>query len=384
MGKTGKGKKRPAVEANSRSSAGASEKSSSSKKRSVDNEEFDAGKKDFPPPQDASSSPDDSSSSDEEDDDLVLEGEIMRMPGTTTSDEELSSEEEDEDKDEYGGKKARKIPLPEDYKKKSSKKQKKDNKRDKSKSKRGGGEPKVDTVNVDFIFCDMDEKFFYGIKTLLLANPVYAPQSSALSDLMIDNVSVGTVVSAEGYAKGEDDVFAVASVLNVTTHSSQPCIQYLRKQCLDHCPSQHKEEMETVLSGKTKRPAGFFLHGRMINMPLEICEVLHQQLVLDMDWAVKNAEGGEDVRKSLDYGAFVVMAPCTRSGGDNGMLVYKYFDDEVFASNAEFMYTFDAPKSGLEEAGGEKQLCSVIVMTKTGHRDAMNDLAKLIHGAKAN
>jgi len=330
---------------------------------------------------------DSSSSSDEEDDDLVLEGEIVRPAGVDSSDEELSSEEEDNDGG--GGKKPRKIPLPEDYAEAKKKNEKAKNEQKKSKKngqKKGKGkstEPTVDTVNVDFTFCDMTEKFFFGIKTLLLSNPTLAPQSSALADLMIENVSVGTVISAEGYTDGDDDVFGFASVLNVTTNGSQSCIQYLKKQCLDHCPAQHKEEMETVLSGKTKRPAGFFLHRRMINMPLEICEVLHQQLVLDMDWAVDNAEGGEEMRKSLDFGAFVLMAPCTRSGGDNGgMLLYKHFDDEVFASNAEFVYTFDAPKTGSEDLDKEKQLCSVVVMTKTGHRQAMKDLAKMIHGAE--
>ena len=51
----------------------------------------------------------------------------------------------------------------------------------------------------------------------------------------------------------------------------------------------------------------------MVNMPLEIVEVLQQQLVADMDWAVSNAEGGEAERKSLDFGAFVRIAPATVS-----------------------------------------------------------------------
>jgi hypothetical protein len=131
--------------------------------------------------------------------------------------------------------------------------------------------------------------------------------------------------------------------------------------------------METVLSGKTKRPAGFLMHGRMVNLPLEIVEVLHQQLVLDMDWAVENAEGGEEERKSLDFGAFVRIAPAMP--GDHGSVEYKYFDDEIFATNAEFVYQIDAPKNFGSET---KQLCCVIVMTKTGHRAAMKELRKLI------
>ena len=223
---------------------------------------------------------DSSSSSDEEDDDLVLEGEVIRPAGMDSSDEELSSEEEDND---AGGMKPREIPLPEDYveskKKKTTNKsdatRKNEEKKSKSKNeqKKGKGgkgksksaEPTVNKVDVDFIFCDMDEKFFFGIKTLLLSNPTLAPQSSPLADLIIENVSVGTVISAEGYTDGDDDVFGYASVLNVTTNESRPCIQYLKKQCLDHCPVQHREELETVLSGKTKRPAGFLIHGRYVS-----------------------------------------------------------------------------------------------------------------------
>lgn len=230
------------------------------------------------PNSDVGGDDDSSSSSDEEDDDLVLEGEVIRPAGMDSSDEELSSEEEDND---AGGTKPQKIPLPEDYveskKKKATNKsdatRKNEEKKSKSKNeqKKGKGgksksaEPTVNKVDVDFIFCDMDEKFFFGIKTLLLSNPTLAPQSSPLADLIIENVSVGTVISAEGYTDGDDDVFGYASVLNVTTNESRPCIHYLKKQCLDHCPVQHREELETVLSGKTKRPAGFLIHGRYVS-----------------------------------------------------------------------------------------------------------------------
>jgi len=143
--------------------------------------------------------------------------------------------------------------------------------------------------------------------------------------------------------------------------------------------------MEVVLSGKTKRPAGFFIHARMVNIPLEITEVLHQQLVLDMDWAVENAEGGEDERKALDFGVLIRMAPTHRI--ENESIAYRYFDDEVFANRAEFTYTFDVPKNKRkgekiadDDGDGQAKQCTVIVMTKTGHRDAMKDLSKLIHG----
>ena len=76
--------------------------------------------------------------------------------------------------------------------------------------------------------------------------------------------------------------------------------------------------------------------------------------------------------KLLNFGAFVRIAPAFPS---DGSIVYKYF--EVFATNAEFFYTIDAPKPFGSE---KKQMCCIIVMTKTGHHEAMKELAKLING----
>ena len=321
-----------------------------------------------------SESDSDSSSSD---DSLVLEGELIRNPDADVSDDDSVSSEEDAEKSSDA------QPC-----KKKAKLNKSDERQQKSKSTPAKSKNEPEKIQVEFQFCDMNEKFFHGLKTLLHRHGIHAPHSSQLADLIIENISVGTVLSTDynpnaadtkpsaATAPNEDpNVFGFASIINLTTHSSNPCITSLKNLCLQHCPSQHKTELETVLSGKTKRPAGFFFQERMVNVPLEITEVLHQQLVLDMDWAVENAHGGEEERKSLDFGAFVRMAPCYSS---NGSVIYKYFDDEVFATNAEFVYSFDMPK--LYEADEEDGVCSVIVLTKTGHRAAMKELGKMIGG----
>ena len=303
------------------------------------------------PPSDDTSSDE---SSDEEDDDLILEGVLIRNP------EVESSGDEEEEEGQHDGKPATKKQKTEATSNAAMSKT----------TKPVSREP--DMVQVEFTFNDMHERFFHGIKTLLhSSSTMYAPDSSALADLVIANVSVGTVISTDDE---EANVYGFASVLNIKTHGKHSCIERLKNACLEACPSENKSEMETVLSGKTKRPAGFLLHARMINLPLDIVEVLHQQLVLDMDWAVENAEGGEEERKSLDFGAFVRLAPVSNSSGG---LDYKYFDDEIFATNGEFTYTVTAPRQPGSE---ENQMCQVIVMTKTGHRDAMNELKKLVSG----
>mmetsp|Transcript_24186 Transcript_24186/g.50680 ORF Transcript_24186/g.50680 Transcript_24186/m.50680 type:complete len:403 (+) Transcript_24186:98-1306(+) len=358
----------------------------------------------------------DSSSSD--DDSLVLEGVLIRNPDASDSDDdEISSEEEEYE--EPMNKRAKNANQKTDTatskgKSVTTNSTNSKNKKEKSKPKKKSNEPEM--VQVEFLFCDMNERFFHGMKTLIHRHSVHAPHSSQLADLIIENEMVGTVLSTDIEPNGSDatatpdaakkkkpssqkpssnstaaaaslpplqeevNVFGFASIVNLTTNHTSPCIQSLKSLCLKHCPSQHRTEMETVLSGKTKRPAGFFFQERMVNVPLEITEVLHQQLVLDMDYAVDHADD-EVERKSLDFGAFVRLAPCYKGEGGGGpnSVIYKYFDDEVFATSAEFVYTFEVPK--MYEGDEEEMWCSVIVLTKTGHRAAMKELKKMIHGS---
>mmetsp|Transcript_8164 Transcript_8164/g.19708 ORF Transcript_8164/g.19708 Transcript_8164/m.19708 type:complete len:325 (-) Transcript_8164:66-1040(-) len=307
--------------------------------------------------------------SDEEDEDLVLEGVILRNPDVSDSDDTSSSEDDDEQD--------AKPPPSKKAKKESSTQNKQQQQKEQLQKQKRKKKPKEgpEIVQVDFTFCDMHEKYFHGLKTLLTGtSPIYGAQSSGLADMMIKNVSVGTVISTEGDDEGT--IFGYASVLNLTTYQEEPAIQALKKICLEKCPAAHKPELEVVLSGKTKRPAGIYLQGRMVNLPLEIVEVLHQQLVLDMDWAVKNAQGVD--RKSLDFGAFVRIAPAYKSSGST---FYKYFDDEIFAQHAEFTFEMELPKTyGMDEA----PFCVALVITKTGHRAGMESLSEMINGAAAS
>eukprot|EP00980_Cylindrotheca_fusiformis_P024270 scaffold11698_cov138-Cylindrotheca_fusiformis.AAC.3 len=309
------------------------------------------------------------SSSDEEDDDLILEGVLVRNPDVSDSDDD--SDSSDDGKEEEAKEDTKPPPSKKQkaaqQQKKQTQQQIQNQKKPKKQSKEG-----PDVIQVDFTFCDMNEKYFHGLKTLLTStSPIFMAQSSGLADIMIKNVSVGTVISTEG--DNEGTIFGYASVLNVTTYQKEPAIQELKKQCLEKCPAAHKKELEVVLSGKTKRPAGFYMQGRMLNLPLEIVEILHQQLVMDMDWAVNNAQGVD--RKSLDFGAFIRIAPAYQSSNTT---YYKYFDDEVFAQHAEFTFEMELPKiHDIDEA----PFCVVLVLTKTGHRAGMKSLSQMVHGA---
>jgi len=370
----------------------------------------------------------------EEEDDLILEGVLVRNPEVPSSDED---EEEDEVGDDDEEEKACDVSQSDinkgsqEYKASSIAQENQSNKNKKKKieinSSKGkkqdddseesdddnDGKNEDDLVQVDFTFHDMDEKFFHGLKMLLLSTPIYAPFSSALADEMIDNISVGTVVSCDD---GGDNVYGFASVLPIVSSSSDDyqtdekkkkknhhtrsiAQEQLIQQCMDQCPEQYKTEMNIVTSGSTQRPAGIFLHGRMVNLPLEITLVLHEQLVLDIDWAIEHAEGGEIERKKLDFGAFVLLAPCYLDPVTQ-KVTYKHFDDEIFANCAEFVYTIHhhhhtsvttTTNSSMNKKRNHSQsktdsniddstLTNVIVLTKTGHRQGMKDMNELVHG----
>jgi len=280
-------------------------------------------------------------SSESEDEDLVLEGTLVR--NNDVSDSSSSGEESHQDQRLESGKKR----------------------------KRSHKNEAIDILEVEFTFCDMNEKFFHGIKSLLTHSSTIYRQPSILADAIIGNVAVGTVVSTEGDSEGY--VFGFASVLNVVPNEMSSPVNDLVQECLTGCPTPYKAQMNAALSGKTGRRTGFLIHGRMINMPLEIVEVLHQQLVLDLDWAAKHAPNAND---QLDVGfeTLVLLAPCTK---ENNVTVYRFFDDEIFAKRGDFFFTIEAPKSYSRE---EKQLVNVVVMSKTQHRLAVQDLTKLMKG----
>jgi BCCIP len=367
----------------------AEEASPSQAQRPNDEEDVSAPRKD--PGEDGSGSASESSSSSDDDDegDLDLQGALVRNPDDSSSSSD--EEEDDDDGDDEDGEGESEVEdnkddnaqsnpsLPESIDSKKRRPIDADGPNTKATQRKNKKKRRSspDTIQVRFTFHDMDEKFFHGLKSLLHnSSTAYQPFSSDLADLMIDNVSVGTVISTEG--DDENNVYGFASVLNLRTNKDSKAIQNLRDLCTRNCPAQHAKDLELVLSGSTKRPAGLLLHGRMINLPLDITLVLHQQLVLDMDWAVENAEGGEEERKSLDFGAFVRIAPCQQGGGGGGggaNLLYRFFDDEVFAGRAEFSFTIDAPKSYSKEVPLKLH---VMVLTKTGHRQAMNDLEQMV------
>ena len=342
-------------------------------------------------------------SSEADDEDLVLEGVVERNPDV------LSSSSDDDDDNNNNNENGREVSddkqLPQDTASHENKKRRSgDMSRKKKKSKKEDDDyaAAAAVLQVEFTFCEMHDRFFHGLKNLLQSSSTIYQGSHAtdLTNLMIANYPVGTVISTED---DESNVFGFASVLNVATYNQQEAMQYLKQLCLDHCPAEHRDELQKILSlglnndqststssrSKVKKnekqlQTGFLFHGRMINLPMEMVQVLHDQLQQDLEWAIKNApnqqnDGKGKLVSKYDIEYMVRLAPCQKDNNNTtASLCYKYFDDELLAERAAFVYTFTAPRRYSKE---EEELVSVIVVTKEGYAAALRNLQQMIQGS---
>ena len=232
-------------------------------------------------------------------------------------------------------------------------------------------------------------------------------------------------------------------------------MHYIQQFALKECPTEYRSEMDQLLqcmkmppnkrkslvSDKTQPSdsAGksdmfnqlyLFLHGRMVNLPLEIVLVLHQQLWLDWQWDQDDDDGNDKKTKTKQTKKqkrkpqeeeivptqqhskeprILRLAPCTKSqlqsntttqrkakrssrnnDDDNNAsattnnmlmtstdLIYRYYDDELFASRALVQYTVKAPPSYSQE---EALYLQVLVLTPERYQQAIQDLQHLVGG----
>lgn len=352
-----------------------------------------------------------SESSSDDDDSLVLEGVLVRNPDVSSSSDDDDEDEDNDDDDsdeEADGKegdgtkgKTKKDTKPaastsksaststtkEDSKPGSKRKSdeaandKSPAKSSKKKKKKKKEKDEIDMIHVDFIFCDMAEKYWGGIKALLInGSSLYQAHSSILADQMIEHEMVGTVIATEN--DPEDSVFGFGSLLHwahlATAQDAflQVCQQevYRPKNMPVLADEQAtRQSVVKALQTKDNPSVAFLLFGRMINLPLEIVLALHQQLWLDIEWAQKQKDADELSYSQLNM--VLRLAPCTREANSNNDWIYRYFDDEIMAGQAVGKYVVEAPKSFSRE---DKAYLQVLVLDLKGYQQSIKDLERMV------
>jgi upstream activation factor subunit UAF30 len=292
-----------------------------------------------------------SSETSSEDDSLVLEGVLIRNPDVSSSEDEVDSDEDAADTKPKG-----KIA--------------KQNNRSK--------EPEIDTVHVEFVFCDMAEDYWHGIKALLSnSSSLYQAQSSGLADQSIEWDMVGTIIGQPN--DPEHTVYGFGSLLH-WTHFPEAAQSDFAKVCSQDsigkstsdvtCQARVSKALQQCQE-KASPAVAVLLTGRMINLPVEIVLSLHQQLWLDITWAQKQTT-------KLSYSEIstvLCFAPCTRDSNDN--YIYRYFEDELLVPHAKGSYVVKAPQSYSRE---DQVYLHILEMNLDGYKSGIESLETLVSG----
>ena len=335
-----------------------------------------------------------SSDSSSDDDSLVLEGQMVRNPDVSSSSSDDDEEEEEEEKpakstpskkSESTDKKRKQHPTAASSPEKNPTPTQKRKKKKKQRNDDDGG---VDMSYVEFIFCDMHEKYWDGLKALIsnAGSALYQAHSSALADQMIEYDMVGTVLAQDH--DPEHNVYGFGSILH-----------------WGHFPTAARQQFATVCGGSPEVPStittssstskdtvcqkrvaqalqavpnspvtAFLLMGRMINVPVEIVLTLHQQVWQDIVWAQK--EKTKLSYKKIDK--VLRLAPCTQDGSS---YVYRYFEDELLAAQAVGSYVVEAPRSFSRE---DKVYLQVLELTLPAYERAIQALERMVNGSDNN
>jgi BCCIP len=403
--------------------------------------------------QDLSSEESTADDDDDDEDDLALDGQLVRRPD--------SDEDEDEDDDGGDGKTTRTTsegPAAKKAKKLVSNKKKEDDGKDYDDEDSDDDEDEdvpIDRIDVDFVFCDLDERFFHGIANFLsLQYPAsVGVQPSLLADYMVQsNNSVGTCISTEADQGDENDVsnkgniYGYASIALPSMSSSCPPNESSssssapakedtnenkqkkkkkkRKQTentgdgtpspetalatlLEYCQSKVPKDSinKTTLrqyfvddssssATGSDQHVGLLSHGRMMNLPLELVPVLHQQLLLDLDYAMtlqqqdtradNDGADNDDDDDEYDFrplSHLIRIAPCYRD--KRAGVLYKLFDDEHLADAADAVYDIMVSKNSSDNnnksncSGDDSTLLRVILIPLASYRQVVADLARL-------
>lgn len=285
--------------------------------------------------------------------------------GEDEGDEGDQSDSEDDDED---------ISF-EPQTKKRSKSGDKDEKKKKSKKDDNSD------VDVDFEFFDMRESDFHSVKNLL-QNYIEIPGkdflSSDFANLISGQAAVGTTVKTEGC---EEEPIAFATLISLQFHSALPVVQQIKHFVLSHCPSESKAQMEGYWNPKGP-PLGLLVQARMVNLPFQLVSPLHNAVLEDLDWAVKNDDSATS-RASFQFQNFLLIAKAyPATGKKKGRIPqrFRYIEEEYYLKEAILSYRF--PSKDTSKDTPQEFVIMVVPKTRVVH--ALTAAANAIFEIPAN
>ena len=146
-------------------------------------------------------------------------------------------------------------------------------------------------MDIDFDFFDPKEIDFHGNKSLLkqaFSEDAETINLSELSDLIIAQKQVGSTVKVS--EDGEDDPYALMTVINVQEHADTSSIQGFKKYLLERIAGSKQteaaEKFKNLLESTNGKPLGWLVNEHLINVPAQLVPPMVKMLVEELGWAV--------------------------------------------------------------------------------------------------
>jgi len=219
-------------------------------------------------------------------------------------------------------------------------------------------------VDMSFDFNDMKEEYAHGIAKMLKHLSCNEPETVQLADVICKQDIVGTVVCCDD----GDDVFAYATVLPLLNVKNDENFGQIISELLTACTklpsSENKETLLCHLNGAKCASTGLFLHGRFMNLPLQLCGALHSNLVEDLTWSKDSSDSDPNDFKGMEF--VLALVPCSMEKGQevaklscvditgNNTVIFDSFEDDIYFQESVCTYAFNGSKS-------ERTLACVLV-----------------------
>ncbi|KAJ1977971.1 Mss4p nuclear export [Dimargaris verticillata] len=162
------------------------------------------------------------------------------------------------------------------------------------------------TVDVEFDFFDPKESDFHAIKQFLaqlFGEDGEKLNLSEMSDLIVNQPTIGTCVKVVG----EDDPYALLTVLNFNHHGTKPSIAQLKDYLINKAgkKSPVRSWLEKALLPDNPLHIGLVIHERLMNMPPQIAPPMFKMLGEEIEWAVED-------REPYDFSHYLVISKVYR------------------------------------------------------------------------
>ncbi|KAJ6814045.1 protein BCCIP-like protein [Iris pallida] len=219
-------------------------------------------------------------------------------------------------------------------------------------------EAPMEMVQADFGFFDPKPGDFGGVK-LLLQNYLddRAWDLSGFVDLILEQMTVGTVVKSDGYddddeeEKDEDEgVYAVVSALNFGRYAGHECFGELKKYLIESCSDDSTKTKLKLLLQEQASDVGLLVSQRFVNCPNQLVPPLYDALFDEVSWATED-EPTKELRDSFRFKFYLLITRIyenknynqrkarANSDGDEP-IIYVKEEDEIFRELSSFSFTF--------------------------------------------